>query len=431
MYHFDYVSVGIDVGSDFSWVTILLPNYRKAVKTFKILHDDVESLEEAASKIRKAEEMAQIKSKLFLESTGIYHIPLFHYFQDRGFETAILNPLVLNSSKNSDIRKVKNDKKDSENIARIGYTYDLKTSLVPDDLVISLRTIIRQYYSFKKDRTSYVNRLHKELRVAFPKYCKVFSDVSGKTSLAVLRKYDSPKQILSAPKEELVDLIRLHSKAGLRYSEEKAEKVIEAAKTSEVFGKVFVTSFIAIRNIIAFIDKFDETISEIKASIDEILKEYAENKLVKQIELIKSIKGIGEISAISLMCEIGDFSGFLKPKKLCAFFGIDPSVKESGKFKGTKVKISKRGSRLARRILYSIALNMVRVSKNGVAVNQVIKEFYEKKTQSKAKKVALVAVMRKITNIIFAVLRDEKPYKMRTPEEHCKNYKIEELVQAA
>ena len=48
----------------------------------------------------------------------------------------------------------------------------------------------------------------------------------------------------------------------------------------------------------------------------------------------------------------------------------------------------------------------------------VLYEFYQKKCTNKPKKVALGAVMRKLVNIIFAVMRDKKPFELRTPEEH-------------
>lgn len=60
------------------------------------------------------------------------------------------------------------------------------------------------------------------------------------------------------------------------------------------------------------------------------------------------------------MCEIGDFSAFTKPKQLVIYFGIDPCVKQSGKFKGTQVKMSKRGCKIARRILFIIAIASIR-----------------------------------------------------------------------
>lgn len=70
----------------------------------------------------------------------------------------------------------------------------------------------------------------------------------------------------------------------------------------------------------------------------------------------------------------------------------------------------------------TVALSSVRSSTNGVANNPVLKKYYEKKKESKPKMVAIGAVMHKVCNIIFAVLRDNKPFVLTTPEEHRKNY---------
>jgi transposase len=61
----------------------------------------------------------------------------------------------------------------------------------------------------------------------------------------------------------------------------------------------------------------------------------------KNIQLIYSIPGVGELTAITIMSEIGNIKGFIKPKHLVAYFGIDPSVNQSGKFNSNKNVMSK------------------------------------------------------------------------------------------
>lgn len=145
-------------------------------------------------------------------------------------------------------------------------------------------------------------------------------------------------------------------------------------------------------------------------------------KFVQQVYLIESYKGAGFLSAVSLMSEIGDFSAFQSPKQLFAYFGLDPAVKQSGKFEGTNVKMSKRGSRIARRVLHTMALISISKNRNGSSKNPVLREYYLKKCEAKPKMVALGAVMHKICNIVFAILRDEKEFQLITPQEHQKNY---------
>lgn len=430
MYPFDFISIGVDVGADFSWMSILTPDHKPVGKPFKICHNSLDSLEQAVLRIRKAEESSSMKARIFLESTGIYHFPLFCYLKESGFEVFVLNPLITNCSRNSGIRKVKNDKFDSVRIAKTGFTYDLNVSLIPSDIVLNLRLLVREYYSLTDNKTVYVNKLHKELRTVFPGYCNVFSKITAKTSLEILKIYKTPEEISSTPKIDVVKLIASTSRRGLEFAFEKYDKLIEAVSLAKYYGKFLGSAFKLIQTNIDFIELYNAKIESILQDINEYIAEHEDHNFIKQIHLLDSINGIGLISAVALMCEIGDFSAFTKPKQLFAYFGLDPKVNESGNFKGTKVPMSKRGSRIARKVLFNIALVSVSTSNNGQAVNPVLKDYYDKKKQSKPKMVALGAVMHKISNIIFAVLRDNKPFVLRTSEEHCKAYNSNVLLAA-
>ncbi len=174
---------------------------------------------------------------------------------------------------------------------------------------------------------------------------------------------------------------------------------------------------------ISMVKSLSEALKKVLATIYELLTADASKDLPvlsMTIELLCSIPGIGLITAVTILAEIGDFPAFSKPDKLVAYFGIDPSVKQSGQFEGTQNKMSKRGSRLLRRVLFTTALANVRKKRNGKEHNPVLYDFYRKKCVSKVKKVALGAVMHKLVFIIFAVLRDRKPFELRTSEEHAK-----------
>lgn len=136
-----------------------------------------------------------------------------------------------------------------------------------------------------------------------------------------------------------------------------------------------------------------------------------------------SLRGVGFLSAVVLIAEMGDFDLFPSPKKLYAYFDLDPAVKQSGKFNGDKVHMSKRGSSLSRRILHMVALNNPKVDKG--TKNPVIYGYYIDKCKSKKKNVAVGAVTHKICDIIFAMLRDNKPFEVITPQEHCERYAME------
>ena len=169
-----FISVGIDVGADFSWMSIALPNQQFVGKPYKILHSSMDSLATAVSKIKEAEELYSLESRIFLESTGIYHYPLFCYLRDKGFNCSVINPIITKNSTNINIRKVHNDRFDSKKAALVGLKPDLKVSLMPSDLALNCRNLCREYYDLMDNRSAYVNKLQGELRMAFPQYLGIF-----------------------------------------------------------------------------------------------------------------------------------------------------------------------------------------------------------------------------------------------------------------
>jgi transposase len=418
-----FISVGIDVGADFSWMSIALPNQTFVGKPFKILHSDLNSLSLAVSKIKAAEELYSLESRIFLESTGIYHYPLFCYLRDKEFNVSVINPIITKNSTNINIRKVHNDRFDSRKAALIGLKPDLKVSLMPSDLALDLRNLSREYYDLMDNHSAYVNKLQGELRMVFPQYLKIFSKITTNTAMTLLEKYTSPDAFLTAPKDEIIDSIRLTARFGLTYAYDKYNAIVDAANDAKTFGYAVSSNFKRIRLYISFIRKYDEEIASILSDMHELVDANKDSDFVKQIHLIESYKGAGFLSAVSLMAEIGDFSAFNSPKQLFAYFGLDPAVKQSGKFNGTKISMSKRGSRIARRVIHTMALISISKNKNGSAKNPVLRDYYLLKCTSKPKMVALGAVMHKVCNIVFAILRDEKEFEIITPEEHQKNYR--------
>lgn len=145
---------------------------------------------------------------------------------------------------------------------------------------------------------------------------------------------------------------------------------------------------------------------------------WSEQACQKLINIANEAAGIGPLTAITIIAEIGNINGFVKPKHLVAFFGIDSSINESGKFKGNQNKISKRGTRIGRRSLYAVALASIRSSRNGIPINSILLDYYQTNLKGKKAKVALVAIMHKIINYIFAVLRGQIPFEQRDPKIH-------------
>ena len=68
--------------------------------------------------------------------------------------------------------------------------------------------------------------------------------------------------------------------------------------------------------------------------------------------------------------------------------------------------------------MYAVALASIRSNRNGIPINKVLLEYYQTNLKGKKPKVALVAIMHKILNYIFAVLRNQTPFEQRDPKIH-------------
>jgi len=104
------------------------------------------------------------------------------------------------------------------------------------------------------------------------------------------------------------------------------------------------------------------------------------------------------------LAEIGDIKRFPSAKKLVAYAGLDVTTYQTGQFVGTRPKISKRGSPYLRRVIWTAA---VRARKT----NPVLADYYQRKiNQGKHPQAALSAYARKLTHLIYYILKEQKPF---------------------
>ena len=101
---------GIDVSKRFSDMCILSPD-NKIFAQEKIYHDET-SINRANALLQKAERLFFSKPVIVMESTSHYHLILFQFFSEHGYDVIVVNPLQSNSMKDFSIRKRKTDRVD-------------------------------------------------------------------------------------------------------------------------------------------------------------------------------------------------------------------------------------------------------------------------------------------------------------------------------
>ena len=389
---------GIDVGKNFSEMAILTPT-NEIYARMKIQHDSYHDIDKAVQLLKNVEKDFGAKPVIIMESTGHYHKILFYSLNKLGYEVSATNPIQTNSIKNVGIRKVKNDKVDARKIALLYRLGEISFTKIPDAKLDCLKSLCRQYYSLSDELTAYKNRLTAVVDQLMLNFSHVFKDIWSLTALAVLEHYPSPRHILEADRQELITLMRKTSRMGLKWATNKYELLCSKAKDFEPLSIDSAANLTMLKINITMIRTLSDSLKSIIDAIHQLLKEDAVKDapaMAPIIELLCTIPGIGVLTAATILSEVKDFSLFAKPDKLAAFFGIDPSVTQSGNFEGTRNKMSKRGAKLLRRVLFTIALLNIGKKSNGELSNPVLRDFYQKKCISKPKMVAIGAVMHKL-----------------------------------
>ena len=329
-----------------------------------------------------------------MEATGHYWLSLYSFLIDLGFSCIVINPIQSDAFRKMYIRQTKNDSVDSFVISQILRFGEFSVSHFSDEDTFALRNLSRFRFALIDEVSDWKRKLVAILDQVFPEYSSLFSNIYGVTSKELLSKYPLPEDMISISTDELAKLLSKCSRG--RFGIDKAKEIQEKASNS--FGVKFALKSFSfqIKQIIAQISFLEQQILEIEDEISSMI-----NSLCP---VITSITGIGNVLGAAIFSEIGDISRFEKANQLVAYAGLDVAVKQSGNFNATDTKISKRGSPYLRRAIW-LAASVAAFKDPALSV------YYQKLRQrGKAHGTAIGAVARKLTNIIFAVLRDNKAY---------------------
>ena len=128
-----------------------------------------------------------------------------------------------------------------------------------------------------------------------------------------------------------------------------------------------------------------------------------------QAQLLATLPGASAFSSLALSCRIGDASRFHSPKSLSHFWGLTPRCRNSGASTDRLGSITKEGSKMARFILGQLVLHVLKK-------DRWMREWYRQVKNRRGSKIARVAVMRRLTVVIWNMLTHQEPYRSGGPE---------------
>lgn len=157
-----------------------------------------------------------------------------------------------------------------------------------------------------------------------------------------------------------------------------------------------------IKRIKSRIQLLDKHETEIKAEMAKLAK--SDPEVHEAVTLLKSIKGLGELTATIILAETDGFALIKCRRQLASYAGFDVKDKLSGTSVKGKARISKRGNKYLRKAMYSPAMAAARF-------NEKFKQVYARTVaRNGCKMKAAVAVQRRLLEMAYIIFKNKTPY---------------------
>jgi len=383
--------MGIDASKGYADFTILDYNKEIVEKNFQ-LDDTPEGQEQLQVRTEKYfQDNPETIIYSGIESTGGYENNWYNYIKEMGRQSEIkisrLNPyMVLHNSKAA-MQRIGTDKQSAFNIAECLIDRKDKILYNQEDRYYALKRSWTHITLLIKQKVQLMNQLDSYMYESVPELLSYCQSSKPKWVMRLLEKYPTSKEISEADMNEMAKLPYITIK--------RAKKIIDSSKKRRA-KEMDPINGITIKSIVT-------QIMSIERAIEGLKKEVRKKCNLEEIQILKSLKGIGIDSAIGLYILIENINRFNSAKKLASFFGVHPVFKKSGD-KASGFRMSKKGNSGARKILYMIAINAIRC-------NPCIKKIYQGHlNKGMANKAAIGAVMHKITRIIYGMLKNNQKF---------------------
>lgn len=391
------ISVGIDVSKGKSTVCILKPYGEIVSSPFEVEHVEKE-LESLTQMILRLDG----EVKVVMEATGIYHLPVLSYLHEKKIFVAVINPFEMKEYACRGIRRVKTDKQDAITISNYGIDnwYRLEEYKGTDETYAELKLLGRQYCHYMELHVKALQELTHMLDYTMPGIKKKFNswnEASGRDKLGdFVEKYWHFDNITAMSEEDFTeDYISWAKEKKYHQNRSKALEVYELASNGipTLSSKTPSTKMLVLEAV-RVLREIDNTLSKIIAQMKELAK------TLPEYEVVHAMGGVGDVLAPKLIAEIGDIRRFHSGSALIAYAGIDAPPYQSGQFVGTNRKISKRGSKVLRKVGYEV-MRVLKTHKEpeDAAVYRFI---LKKESEGKSKRQAKIAGLNKFLRIYYA-----------------------------
>ncbi len=333
-----------------------------------------------------------------LEATGHYWWALDEDLTQHDHPVVVLNALQVHAFRKSGIRKVKNDRTDASWIAEFLRFSQPEPAQPTTAVFLQLKEVSRFRYHLAEQIGDCKRKLLSILDRVFPESETLFSSVFLSSSRQLLARAASAQELATFDLSELTDLWQTTSRS--RFGRTKAETIQMVAQHSVGVRFLADAAQLEVRCLLAQIDLLEEQRDQVDVALAQLMEQVPHH--------LTSIPGVGPTTGAALLAEIGNIQRFDAPEKLVAYAGIDATVYQTGQFEARQMHMSKRGSPYLRHALWQAA-------SMAIQYDAELRAYYDRKRQEgKSHGTALGAVCRKLITRVYIVLKENRPYEIRT-----------------
>lgn len=334
-----------------------------------------------------------------IEPTGHYWLNLAYFLNDRGIPLVICNPMHVKRSKELDDNlQTKNDAKDALVIARLVKDGRYSYPRILRDTEAELRVGATLKGNLTEELNAVKNKMIRWTDRYFPEFQKVFPSF-GKMALAALDCTPFPADVVGKEPIELVKIYR--NVEGMKSPQlPKAKKLIAIAETSIGITQGQTMARIEIATLV---QRYRQLVKELE-SLQEQLTVFVQDTV--EYEYLQTVPGLGDPTIIDLLSEVGSFAHYTHPHQLLKLAGLTLRENSSGQHKGQK-RISKRGRRQLRALLFRVMMPIIRHNK---AFKQLHEYYTNRQVNPLRKKQSIVVLCGKLLKVLHAICTKHKAF---------------------
>ncbi len=392
--------IGIDLASKFHRVRIT-DEKGNTVSTVFSIENSQDGFNELISRLVKLSiPFADILAGL--EATNNFWENILEFLTTKGVKTVLLNPYFVNKFREALRMKAKTDDIDTLVIASLLRTGEYGACLIPDEIALTLRELVKLRFEFLKDQKNYKRQAFALISLVFPEYRQTsLKNPFNIASIQILSQFPTAKDLALAKTKHIEKIVR--SIQGNNFNIGEIQTLLDSAKNSSFSGKAKAARGSNLRMILTYVKNLENDINELDKQITDILSPKGPDDSFPGENLL-SINGVGKKTLAAVLSAIGlDGASFHDAKAIIGHIGFYPKIYQSGTTCRDN-KISRRGPNYLRWALYMCAVASIRH-------NTEMRSLYNRKrSQGKTEKQALICVAKKIAQMMLSMLKSGQSY---------------------